>query len=68
MATFRRGVTPRATYFFTVNTYQRQRVPPDQSFFRALKHSIRRVREIHPFKIEAFVLLLDHLPLDLDTT
>ena len=61
MATFRRSTVPGATYFFTVNTYQRQPLLTEAPFYDALKQSIRSVRTTHPFTIEAFVLLPDHL-------
>jgi REP-associated tyrosine transposase len=61
MATFRRSITPGATYFFTLVTYRRRPALIDPPFYRALKQSIRAVRETHPFSIEAFVLLPDHL-------
>lgn len=61
MATFRRSTVPGATYFFTVNTYQRQKVLTEPPFHHALRESIRAVKERHPFTIEAFVLLPDHL-------
>lgn len=56
MATFRRALTPGATYLFTVNTEQRQQVLTDEP-----QQSLRRVKETHPFTIEALVLLPDHL-------
>jgi putative transposase len=61
MATFRRSTTPGATYFFTVNTHQRQKVLTQPLFYTALKRSIRAVKQLHPFDIDAFVLLPDHL-------
>lgn len=61
MATCRRSTTPGAMYFFTLNTYRRQRVLTERPIYAALKQSIRTVKEIHPFTIEAFVLLPDHL-------
>lgn len=61
MATYRRSTTPGATYFFTLNTYRRQRVLTERPIYETLKQSIRMVKEIHPFTIEAFVLLPDHL-------
>lgn len=61
MATFRRSTAPGATYFFTVNTYQRQKVLTETPFYQALKQNFRDVRAQHPFTIEAFVLLPDHL-------
>jgi len=61
MATFRRALTPGGTYFFTVNTYRRQRILTEPRAYTALKMAIRRVKACHPFDIEAFVLLPDHL-------
>lgn len=61
MATFRRSTVPGATYFFTVNTYQRQPVLTQPPFYAALKESVRSVISERPFIIEAFVLLPDHL-------
>jgi len=61
MATFRRVLTPGATYFFTVNTYRRQPVLTQSPVYQALKTSVRAVMQAHPFTIEAFVLLPDHL-------
>ena len=61
MATFRRSLTPGGTYFFTLNTYRRQRVLTDPQIYAALKLAIQRIKESHPFDIEAFVLLPDHL-------
>jgi putative transposase len=61
MATFRRSVVPGATYFFTVNTYQRLRVLTDSPFYGALKNALQQVKTEHPFTIDAFVLLPNHL-------
>jgi putative transposase len=61
MATFRRSTVPGATYFFTVNTYRRQKVLTDAPFYLALKQSFLEVKAAHPFSIDAFVLLPDHL-------
>jgi len=61
MATFRRSVVPGATYFFTVNTYQRIKVLTGEPFYRALKQALRQVMAKHRFEIDAFVLLPDHI-------
>jgi REP-associated tyrosine transposase len=61
MATFRRAVTPGATYFFTVNTYQRQALLTDPPVYSALREALRAVKRAHPFTIDALVLLPDHL-------
>ena len=61
MATFRRSIVPGATYFFTVNTYRRQKMLTEASVYLALKQSIRAAMIERPFTIDAFVLLPDHL-------
>ncbi len=61
MATFRRSTVPGAAYFFTVSTYQRQKVLTEPPFVEALRQSLRLVKERYPFTIEAFVVLPDHL-------
>ena len=61
MATFRRSTTPGATYFFTLNTYGRQRVLTEEPFYRALKNAMRDVKAKHPFITNAFVVLPDHM-------
>lgn len=61
MATFRRVLTPGGAYFFTVNAYRRQRILTEPRIYTALKTAIQRVKESHPFNIEAFVLFPDHL-------
>lgn len=61
MATFRRSLTPGGTYFFTVTTHRRQHALTDPQIYAALKMAIQRVKTSHPFDIEAFVLLPDHL-------
>ena len=61
MQKYRRTLTPGGTYFFTVNTYQRQLVLTQPVFYDAIKESIREVKANHAFKIDAFVLLPDHI-------
>jgi putative transposase len=61
MATFRRAVVPGATYFFTVNVYQRLPVLTTDPFYSALKRALRQVQAEYPFTIDAVVLLPDHL-------
>lgn len=61
MATFRRSITPGATYFFTVVTYRRRAVLTDPPCYRALREAFRRTKLNHPFDVEALVLLPDHL-------
>jgi len=61
MATFRRAVVPGATYFFTVTTFQRMKVLTNAPFYSALKSALTQVNAEHPFTLDAFVLLPDHL-------
>ena len=61
MQRYRREWIPGAMYFFTVNTYRRQALLTDPPFYHALKSAIKAVKRSHPFDIEAFVLLPDHL-------
>jgi len=61
MQRYRRDRTFGATYFFTVNTHRRQPLLTTDPFYQALKSSIKEVKTKYPFKIEAFVLLPDHL-------
>ncbi len=61
MSHFRRSYTAGGTFFFTVVTYRRQRFLCDDDVRTALRESIRRCREVHPFEIDAWVLLPDHM-------
>ena len=61
MPNYRRAYTAGATYFFTVVTHQRQRFLCDEHVRRALHDGIEWVRESHPFIIDAWVLLPDHI-------
>jgi len=61
MSRYRRADTPGATYFFTVVSYRRQPILCDEPIRSALRHAIAEVRTRHPFVVEAWVLLPDHL-------
>jgi putative transposase len=61
MPEYRRIKTAGGTYFFTVNTNQRQPILTAEPFRQALRQGIQRARQTLPFKIEAWVLLPDHL-------
>jgi putative transposase len=60
MRTYTRAFTPGGTFFFTVNLADRS-----ASLFTdhivALRESVRRIRETHPFHIDAMVVLPEHL-------
>ncbi|MEO6024852.1 MAG: transposase [Burkholderiales bacterium] len=61
MSRYRRSLTGGATYFFTVNTYQRQTILTHPDVRSALRDAIQYVRETMPFFVDAWVLLPDHL-------
>ena len=61
MSCYRRANTPGATYFFTVVTYRRRRFLCDADVRVALREAISQVRSRYPFRIDAWVLLPDHV-------
>jgi putative transposase len=61
MPEYRRANTKGSTYFFTVNAYQRRPVLAKEPVRVALREAIALTRATHPFQIEAWVLLPDHL-------
>jgi putative transposase len=60
MQEYRRNRVPGATYFFTVNLFDRN---PDLLVTRidALRDAVRNVRRAKPFHIDAWVVLPDHM-------
>ena len=58
---YRRDRTPGGSYFFTLVTHQRQPWLCRPEARAALRHAVRQVRASWPFRIEAWVLLPDHL-------
>lgn len=61
MSTYRRAFVPGGTYFFTVVTFKRQRFLIEPKSRRILREVIAIVRQQHPFSIDAWVLLPDHM-------
>jgi len=61
MSYYRRANTKGGTYFFTVVTYRRQRILWDEMVRNALREGIKAIQATHPFAIDAWVLLPDHL-------
>ena len=61
MSHYRRADTAGATYFFTVVSYRRQRILCDAPLRAALRDAIKEVKTRHPFTVEAWVLLPDHM-------
>ena len=58
---YRRSKTPGATYFFTVVTYNRNKILCIPENVELLRNSFRKVMQEYPFKIDAFILLPEHL-------
>jgi putative transposase len=61
MPNYRRAFIPGGTWFFTVNLLQRYRNDLLIREIDLLRETVRRVRERHPFLIDAWVVLPDHL-------
>jgi putative transposase len=58
---YRRTRICGATYFFTVVTFDRRPILNSDGAVRLLEGEIAKVRNRHPFKVEAQVVLPDHL-------
>ncbi len=61
MSDYRRVFVPGATYFFTLVTYRRRPLFREARARRVLREILADCRERWPFRIEALVLLPDHL-------
>ncbi len=61
MPNHRRANVAGGTYFFTVVTYRRQTFLCNENVRDALRNGIRTTQITYPFKIDAWVLLPDHL-------
>lgn len=61
MPDYRRDHTPGGTWFFTIVTYRRRRLLTHPAVRLALRGAIEKTRTSHPFTIDAWVLLPDHL-------
>ena len=61
MSRYRRADTPGGTYFFTVVTYRRRTILTAPESRAILREVIDRVKQRHPFTIDAWVLLPEHL-------
>ncbi len=61
MPRYRRSHIPGTTYFFTVNTYHRQRLLTHPEVLANLRNALRAVRDQYPFRIDALAVLPDHL-------
>jgi putative transposase len=61
MSNYYRDQTKGGTWFFTVVAFERRPIFCLESFRNSLKQSILKTKENHPFKINAWILLPDHL-------
>ena len=61
MPEYRRVKLKGSTYFFTLVTYQRQRIFSSPEPISLLTDSINRIKTYHPFIIEAYCILPDHI-------
>jgi putative transposase len=61
MPEYRRAKTRGGTFFFTVVTHLRRPILTTEIVRKALRQGIQRARQTLPFKIEAWVLLPDHI-------
>ena len=61
MPNYRRVKSDGGTFFFTVVTYRRQKFLTRSDCRRALRNAITEVKQDHPFHIDAWVLLSDHM-------
>jgi putative transposase len=58
---YRRAQLKGGTYFFTVVTHKRAKIFHLSDHVELLRQAFRKVIKRHPFEIDAFVLLPDHL-------
>ena len=61
MTRYQRTKLPGGTFFFTVVTYNRQKLLYLPDNVHLLRQAFRHVIQSHPFRIEAIVILPDHL-------
>jgi putative transposase len=61
MPNYRRAFIPGGTWFFTVNLLQRYHNDLLIREIDLLRETVRRVREHHPFQIDAWVVLPEHM-------
>jgi putative transposase len=58
---YRRAKTPGATYFFTLVTHHRRPILSESENIDLLREAFRYVMKQHPFKIDAIVILPEHI-------
>ncbi len=58
---YRRAKSPGSSYFFTLVTHNRRSILCESENIELLRDSFRRVIQQHPFKIDAIVILPNHI-------
>lgn len=58
---YRRLRIPGGTYFFTLVTYNRRHILNDSLYVDTLRGSFTTALKTHPFKIDAYVIMPDHI-------
>ncbi len=58
---YRRAKAPGSAFFFTVVTFDRRKIFTDEQAVALLRRAIEVVRARRPIKVEAAVILPDHL-------
>jgi putative transposase len=61
MPDYRRARVPGASYFFTVVTHRRRPLFVEPANVQLLRTAFRKTLQQHPFRIDAMVVLPDHL-------
>ena len=61
MSNYRRARVPGGSYFFMLVAHDRRPVLTNEDVRAALRAAVQAVRTDHPFYVEAWVLLPDHL-------
>lgn len=61
MPNYKRSFVDGGTLFFTAVAFNRQKIFTSPIFRTALKKAIQQTRQKHPFVIDAWVLLPDHI-------
>jgi putative transposase len=58
---YRRAFTPGGVFFFTLVTHERRPILKEAATVAVLRAAFRTVRNTRPFKIDAIVIMPDHL-------
>jgi putative transposase len=61
LSDYRRSIIPGGTFFFTVVTHMRRPIFADDFAVEIFFKCIREISALHPFTIEAWVVLPDHI-------